>query len=512
MTAWLKDRMYGDQLIIQGMRIGLYGVLALLALASFFSSEYFYNWELNRDFYAFAGLGLVLGIAGLFLPARLYRQSAVLAGTFAIDVLLIGYLVAQSHLNATLLFFCSLLLIMAAGLALGRAGAFAVALVASIGTSASLLMGPELKTLNFFFQLLLSNLGFLMVAFLAGYFADQLRNQGFSLLSLRQMNQIIVDALPAGILTVLPEGQVLTTNPGGLALFGLQENEATHLRDFFPELGELAEKRQEIHIQRNGEALHLRVQVIPRSVGPQKTFIVLIEDLTQVKRLEFAMQQSEKLAAVGQLAAGIAHEIRNPLTGISGSIELLSQHSQTEEDRKLSRIILKEIDRLNNLITEFLDFAKPEKPPTDVIDLAQVVRETVDSLRLDQNNGGGKIAWTVRAPAGATIRAHRDKLKQAIVNIVVNSMQAVKDKPEPKIEARITELNGELELAIEDNGNGMSERTRQKMFEPFHTTKAKGTGLGLAITLKIIESHQGKIFVESQEGVGTTFSVRLKKV
>lgn len=512
MTSWFKERMYGDQLIIQGMRIGLYGVLAMLALASFFSSDYFYNWELNRDFYAFAGFGLFLGIAGLFLPARWYRRAGVLAGTFAVDVILIGYLVAQSHLNATLLFFCSLLLIMAAGLALGRAGAFAIALVASIGTSSSLLMGPELKTLNFFFQLLLSNLGFLMVAFLSGYFADQLRNQGFSLLSLRQMNQIIVDALPAGILTVLPDGQVLTTNPGGLALFGLAEDEAVHLGKFFPELGELTEKRQEIHIQRNGEAMHLRVQVIPRSVGPQRTFIVLIEDLTQVKRLEFAMRQGEKLAAVGQLAAGIAHEIRNPLTGISGSIELLSQHSQSEEDRKLSRIILKEIDRLNNLITEFLDFAKPEKPPTDVIDLAQVLKESVESLKLDLKNGGDKVAWTLRVPVGSKILAHRDKLKQVVVNILVNSLQALKDRPAPAIDVSVVAVDGDLEVSFKDNGCGMSEQTRRKMFEPFHTTKAKGTGLGLAITLKIIESHQGRIFVESQEGVGTTFSIRLPRV
>jgi len=132
-----------------------------------------------------------------------------------------------------------------------------------------------------------------------------------------------------------------------------------------------------------------------------------------VRKLEYAVRQSEKLAAVGQLAAGIAHEIRNPLAGISGSIELLSEQAQNETDKKLNRIILKEIDRLNRLVGDFLDFAKPEKPPVDILDIAPMLNEVLDVVSRDP-----KLRQDVKVERhvgeGLRMRVHMDKLKQAI--------------------------------------------------------------------------------------------------
>jgi two-component system sensor histidine kinase PilS (NtrC family) len=232
--------------------------------------------------------------------------------------------------------------------------------------------------------------------------------------------------------------------------------------------------------------------------------IALFDDLTKLRQMEYDARQNEKLAAIGGLAAGIAHEIRNPLAGISGSIELLSQTVNDETDRKLFRIILREIDRLNSLITEFLDYSRPETPPTDAVDLGSVLNEVLDSLKTNAQLRAD-IIQVREFSAGLKILGRREKLQQAFLNIIINSYQAMTDSTHPRLEVRTLTTDKEIELRIRDTGCGMSEGTKRKMFEPFHTTKIKGTGLGLAVTHKILEGHGAKVFVESEQGKGTEF-------
>ena len=192
------------------------------------------------------------------------------------------------------------------------------------------------------------------------------------------------------------------------------------------------------------------------------------------------------------------------MAGISGSVELLSQSFASEDDRKLGKIILKEIDRLNRLISEFLDFAKPEKPPVDKVLLAPLIKETVESAK---SNFAKPVEITINIPEGTAVLGSRDKLKQALLNIVINSFQAMEQTAAAKIEVN-AELEGErVLLKIRDNGSGIKPETQKRMFEAFHTTKPKGTGLGLAITHKILEAHGALIFVESQVGLGTLFVI-----
>lgn len=223
------------------------------------------------------------------------------------------------------------------------------------------------------------------------------------------------------------------------------------------------------------------------------------------------MRQSEKMAAVGQLAAGIAHEIRNPLASMSGSIQLLESSfpNAESEERRLMKIVIREIDRLNNLITEFLDFVRPDVLRDDPVDLNSLLRDVMEMCRLNPSLRKD-VVQVIDLQATRSIPGNRDKLKQAILNIVINAYQAMNDQSEvkePKIVIKTIDREHAVVLTIRDHGCGMDEVGLRRMFEPFHTTKPKGTGLGLAITHKIIESHAGRIFVESTKGVGTEFTL-----
>lgn len=235
--------------------------------------------------------------------------------------------------------------------------------------------------------------------------------------------------------------------------------------------------------------------------------LYLLKDVTEMRSLEQQLRQSEKLAAVGQLAAGIAHEIRNPLAGISGSIQMLSQeYSHDPEQKKLMDIVIREIDRLNLLITDFLNYAKPEKVPDQVVNLRQILEE-VNSITKRHPEVSANFVWNIELK-DENILGFSEKLKQAFLNIYINAIQAMKGQDSPRLDISLSAEASWAVLSIRDYGSGMNEETREKMFEPFHTTKPKGTGLGLAITHKILEVHRAKVEVRSELNQGTEFIIK----
>ncbi len=236
--------------------------------------------------------------------------------------------------------------------------------------------------------------------------------------------------------------------------------------------------------------------------------IYLLRDVTEIRDLENQKRQSEKLAAVGQLAAGIAHEIRNPLAGISGSVQLLSQDTTDETQKKLMNIILKEIDRLNHLITEFLDYAKPEKIPDSPVLLGKILEEVI-LMSKSQTQSAQQVEWTTQIETEIYILGFPDKLKQAFINMITNGLQAMKDCSLQSFTIKLYRSNERVILSFKDSGCGMSTDTQKRMFEPFHTTKPKGTGLGLAITHKILELHKAQVTVLSEINSGTEIIIKL---
>jgi two-component system sensor histidine kinase PilS (NtrC family) len=240
--------------------------------------------------------------------------------------------------------------------------------------------------------------------------------------------------------------------------------------------------------------------------------VLLFQDVTKLVHLEERLKQNEKLAAVGQLAAGIAHEIRNPLASMSGSIEMLRESlpdsGPFSENRKLMDIAIREIDRLNRLITEFLDFVKPDTFKKTKVDLPWLMGEVVLTMRR-QKEGVKKIEIREAYEVGCTAHGNEAKLRQVILNLVVNAFQAM--TKDGVVEVGCGKSGSDrVKFWVVDEGQGMNDEVLAHLYEPFFTTKEKGTGLGLATAYKIIEAHQGEIRVSSRAGVGTRFEVFLQ--
>ncbi|MGZ3796684.1 MAG: two-component system sensor histidine kinase NtrB, partial [Pseudobdellovibrionaceae bacterium] len=335
-----------------------------------------------------------------------------------------------------------------------------------------------------------------------------------------ELNKAIVGHMPSGLVTFNQAGTILQDNLSAQSIFGEKNLRDQNIFHFFPDLlketankkdyywknPEQTKKETDAKAETKFETKILQVSVssVFSPVVEGSLYIAQIEDMTRVKQLEYSLRQNEKMAAVGGLAAGIAHEIRNPLASISGSIELLSQTTSNEDDRKLMKIILREIGRLNGLITEFLDYSSPEKPPTNPVDLVSLIKEIMEALKFDQQVRQEVMA-KLDLPEKALILGRQDKLKQAFLNIIINAYQAMDKVSTPSFAVTIESEKQSWKVTFKDNGCGMSESTRRRMFEPFHTTKSKGTGLGLAVTHKILEGHGAQIFVESEQDVGTSF-------
>lgn len=501
-------------------------VRVLLYVFSLFILVFFYFWQ--APFVSWAHLGpsffvLSLGLAihfGLFFKIdSMPEESTILLSTFILDSLLISLYVYFSSGSVSLFLLLHVINIILGSFLFKGKGAIILALVTSLNYSWVQILGPEFKTIASLITLTINNLAFFGVAGLSGYLSErlfqteeELKTKVGQLRSLEELNELIIEKSPVALLTLDRDSRIVQMNTKALMLFPLIKSNA-QLTDFFPPLGNVWSQITSLDIQdelakeidfRNDiedSIFKIVAKPIDKVAG---LFLLVIEDLSQMRKMEYHLKQSEKLAAIGGLAAGVAHEIRNPLAGISGSIELLSQTTQGEDDRKLMKIILREIDRLNNLITEFLEYAKPPKNPTDPCDLNLILKDVL--MNVEQNALLRKdVKLKIELEPNAKIKGFSDKLKQAFLNIIINAYQAMEKSPVAELDISLKNLNQKWSIKIKDTGSGMNEQSLKRLFEPFYTTKSKGTGLGLAVTHKILDSHHATINVRSQVGQGTEF-------
>ena len=226
-----------------------------------------------------------------------------------------------------------------------------------------------------------------------------------------------------------------------------------------------------------------------------------------------ASQEQARLAALGTMAAGLAHEIRNPLAGIKGAAQLLRGMSPTTDQAEFLQVIVDETDRLNKVVTDFLDYARHFELLLAPTDLNQLVRQTTSLLRAQGLPGGIQLVESLEEPL-PTLALDGDKLRQVVLNLLRNAVQAMPEGGElrvtttqrpqgPKAERAL------VELCVQDSGEGLTSETKKSLFVPFFTTKHDGTGLGLAISQRIVRAHQGELRVESREGEGARFVVSL---
>jgi two-component system sensor histidine kinase PilS (NtrC family) len=227
--------------------------------------------------------------------------------------------------------------------------------------------------------------------------------------------------------------------------------------------------------------------------------------------LEREVRLHDRLAAVGRLAAAIAHEIRNPLTSIAGSVSMLSDVPElSDEHRRLLDIVTRESQRLNSIITDFLAYSRGKKYNFDKTDLVPLLEDTLTLMRhrMTAENTGITIECQFAAPE-AWVLADGDKIKQVFWNFAENAIRAMRDGGILKV--AIDKLGSEWQVSFSDTGAGMTPQQIEKIFEPFQSSFEGGTGLGLAVVYQIVQAHEGKVWARSKSGQGATFVLRLRQ-
>ncbi|MGH9457558.1 MAG: two-component system sensor histidine kinase NtrB [Thermoanaerobaculia bacterium] len=372
--------------------------------------------------------------------------------------------------------------------------------------------------------------GFYATALLTSFISEKLRRTYHeldvnrqSLAELKAINENVVASIPSGLLTLSNDGVVSFANPAASEILGIPAPEAVgkHVVDVrlfeVEEWEEIARRSAESAVVR-GETTYARgeeAMAIGYAVTPLRTLqgnasglSCIFQDLTEVKRLEGQLRMKDRMAAVGELSAGIAHEIRNPLAAIAGSVQVLrnSKNLAVQEQRLMS-IILKESERLNKTIGEFLRFVKPHERREIEFDIAASLVETLELLSNSaEMKPGHRVEWNVD-PSSFIVAGDPDQIRQVFWNLARNAIQAM---PEGGI-LRVTSSVSDATFVIEflDEGLGMTERERRSLFQPFRTSQPSGTGLGMAISYRIVQEHGGRIDVDSEPGHGTRITVAL---
>jgi two-component system sensor histidine kinase PilS (NtrC family) len=397
-----------------------------------------------------------------------------------------------------------------------------------------------------FYTLIIYMATFYIVAILSSTISEELKKKKKELIQkqvdydqLETFNRNIIQSLDSGLLTIDLQGKINFLNRTGekILTWNGEPLKKNSIYDLFPNINEglegIKENSSDYHryetllTHEGGGKTHLGFSISPLT-GPDESLIghtLIFQDITKFKEMEDQMKRVDKMAAIGLLAAGMAHEIRNPLASLSGSIQLLkSELTLDDRQQHLMEITLRESERLNALITDFLLFAQPPQSHKLSWEITPLINETIDMfLHSHSFHEGIQI---IRPNSGQSLVAQidPDQMKQVFWNLLMNASQSMSD--EGRIQIRV-EKGKEVHwgktfplpaqrkdkewvrISISDSGSGISPHEIEKIFEPFFTTKEGGTGLGLSIVHKIIEHHNGAIKVESEVGRGSTFMIFL---
>lgn len=371
---------------------------------------------------------------------------------------------------------------------------------------------------------------FLAVAYLAGLLTAKLRQVGVQLKdtsgaleSLQALHENIIHSISSGLITTGLDGRITLVNAAAQRLLELPPTELlgapVHRLFLDPlptvESQQAAQAHGEVRFEAPSKfrkTVRVRVTALTVPERGDLGYVYVLDDLTEIRRLEREVRMQDKLAAVGRLAAAIAHEIRNPLTSIAGSVSMLSGVPEmNEEHRRLLDIVTRESQRLNSIITDFLAYSRTKQYHFDRVDLVQSVEDTLTLMdhRMTAEKTGITIKrrYTVRQ---ALAIADGDKLKQVFWNLCENAVRAMKDGG--TLTAAVEFLGDDWQVSFIDTGTGMTPQQIEKIFEPFQSNFEGGTGLGLAIVYQIVQAHEGKVWARSKPGQGTTFVLRLRRL
>lgn len=380
---------------------------------------------------------------------------------------------------------------------------------------------------------------FYLTATASGFLARRLSEKTLELnqaaWELRQVRLDLEDVLQhmhSGVLTVDRLGKVVFVNRMAEEILGLPSKETVgrDCREVFQKMPELVEKlfstlyflqperRSELVItgpEGRQIPLGLSTAILGKKEAGIRGVVAVFQDLTLAKTMEEKMKARERLAAVGELSAGIAHEIRNPLASLSGSVEVLKGDLQLNDEQKsLFDLIQKETVRLNTIITDFLFFARTAPPPLGRLDAVKVARETVELLKSNPNYKAFTIELKLLAP-NVWVKAEEGQLKQILLNLAANGLEAMERGRKLTLACGYKSRQPEEDplpfVSVSDEGKGMSAQLVAKIFLPFFSTKKNGTGLGLPIVQRLVAHLEGILEPSSEPGKGAIFTLFLKR-
>ncbi len=517
-------------------------VLLFALSITLFSREQSGNSERNSllIFLAVIVVSLIYAVA-LRLSDRVRLQASV---QLFVDVLIVSWLVWATGDVSSPFAALYIVIISVASIFLGARAA----LVASVGCAAiftGLSMGvvsgiiparvtPVIatSTLKVIQSVGLNDIAFLFVGLLAARLAQRqshydvkLTETTQTLANLRALHERIVESIRSGVVTTDLQGRIYIFNAAaeeitgykaedvrgqGVSIFFGDIEERTRQSMSAVEAGETSPRFEADCLTADGLRLRLGFSIFPlfAESGETTGLVITFQDLTQVRALEDTSRRQDRLAAVGRVAASIAHEIRNPLAAMRGSIQVLrSEMDGNSSQAELMEIILRESDRLNRIITDYLTYARPRSQAHVSVDVRELLQETFILLRHSPELQAGHSLEEDYPDGALTMSADASQLKQVFWNIARNALQAMPDGGTLHAELRHSAGN-RLRITFTDTGAGMSPEQVEHLFEPF-SSRTGGTGLGLSIVYQIIRDHGGTINVRSREGQGTTITIEM---
>lgn len=323
----------------------------------------------------------------------------------------------------------------------------------------------------------------------------------------------VFDWINSGIIVLDKNGNIDSINKMGAKILNLNDSYilTKPLREVFYPFYEIWNKWNKEDLIRDEIKDKGRILGVTLSKTPNKGgYLIIFSDITRIKELEQRVVQMEKLAAIGELAAGLAHEIKNPLSGIKGSLQLLNNSKlTTEQKERLKKVIFRDIQRLDNLLKDFLYFARPKDPVSEEIDLENFLTQLIFQIKLTNPNVEIKLTPSIK---GKKIIWDQDQLKQVMYNLILNSIQAM-EKTEKKqiiIGFGKDRLNNYM-LFVQDMGKGIDKNNIKKIFNPFFTTKSQGSGLGLSIAVRLCRQNNSVLDIKNRRSKGTIAKIYLNK-
>lgn len=340
-----------------------------------------------------------------------------------------------------------------------------------------------------------------------------------TLAQMRTYTENVVESMADGLISIDNEKSIVTLNRRAAEFLEAREKDLRG-KGISSVLGKDVEallkdrtviirgREMEVH-RSSGEKIPLSLSITPLKDEKEQEMgsVLILRDLREIRDLQARVRRSERLASLGRLAAGMAHEIRNPLSSIRGFAQYFQQRLKGQEkEQEYAAIMVQEVDRLNRVITELLDFARPKEPHRENHRLEELWEHSLQLLgpELAKRNVEVEKDFDPKLPSAFV---DRDQLSQAFLNLLLNSLESM--EAGGKIRISMKKAPSALKISIMDTGRGIPPEDLGKVFEPFFSTKRRGTGLGLSIVHQIIESHGGDIQVQSREGMGTTFGITL---